>query len=233
MKSKKRSSLLLGKYKVICVANQVLGYGEYGNFLIDPLKRDEKLVELRKRNGIEEIMYLTTSNREMFVLITEDDLDTEYLSKFFNSFKDSFSTAELNTIKNDSFCLSGRAAISHLFCVAGTMDSRGYIERGIVKTLIAAQEFSLHNELSGNAMALIIERAAECANMVFTKTDILKNRMVFDPQDDTKRYSIAEHTLHKNKWVKAVIIVESYVVDFEISLKGIRRIKNLEEYAAA
>ncbi|NQY68601.1 MAG: hypothetical protein HRT72_12885 [Flavobacteriales bacterium] len=232
MKTRKRGSYLLGKYKVISVSNQVLGYGQYGNFLIDPLKRDEKLIEVKKRIGIEEIMYVTTSNRELFVLFSEEEIDTDYLNKFFNCFKDTLSATELSEIKSDSYHLSGRRAISHVLCVASTMDSRGYIERGIVKAFINSLEMSNHADVSGNGLTLLIDRAAETANMVFTKTDILKNRPTFDPTGKVK-YGINEAALHKNKWVKAIKIVEEYVNEFETSIKGMRKIKSLEEYAAA
>lgn len=127
-------------------------------------KLEERLVELRKSQQIEEVCYLATCNRFTLLFTTAREVDTA----FRNSLLGDDTPPAMAELKH----LNGMDAIYHLFEVGSSIDSLVVGERQILGQFRDAYERCRQWGLIGDDLRIICDRAAIASKDVYNNTRI-------------------------------------------------------------
>jgi len=182
---------MLRGYKIITVTHKSIEVGDLGAYVVPA--RDGSvypfLEEAKAHFGIEELMYLQTCNRIMFVLFDQQVPrlpEAQDLFSFFHPEKEASFYHRLN----ESFVeYSDLEAVEHIFSVAASVDSLVVGEREILRQLRTAYEECNEAGLTGDSIRLLMKYAIESAKKVYNHTRIgekavsvasLASTMLFD-----------------------------------------------------
>ncbi len=182
---------MLRGYKIITVTHKSIEVGDLGAYVVPA--RDGSvfsfLEEAKAHFGIEELMYLQTCNRIMFVLFDHQINrlpEAKDLFSFFHPEKEASFYHRLN----ESFVeYSDLEAVEHIFSVAASVDSLVVGEREILRQLRTAYEECNELGLTGDSIRLLMRYAIESAKKVYNHTRIgeksisvasLASTMLFD-----------------------------------------------------
>ena len=127
----------LSSYKILTITHKSTPLKNIGNFVLPDLDDEttlkHKLHSIKAALGLEELMYLSTCNRVLFLYITKQNTDSDFLTRFEN-----LVYADLPSgisLENSSITFCGEAAISHLLEVASSVDSMVIGEREILRQM--------------------------------------------------------------------------------------------------
>lgn len=134
----------------------------------------EVLERVRKGFALEEMLYLATCNRILFVLVhaepvenlaawSSDFLQRNYAHLSEETIEKGCSTAEV---------FAGEAAVQHLFEVASSINSLVVGEREILRQLRTAYEEQSAWGTTGDAIRLLMRMTVETAKKVYSNTAI-------------------------------------------------------------
>jgi glutamyl-tRNA reductase len=165
----------LKDFKVIAFSHRKTPLEQVGRYHIEPDFRKSRLDKLKLEVNISELLYLSTCNRVEFILLTDEELNTPYLSRFFKAFAPQWDSNEIRLAIDQSQVLSGDEAIRHVFQVAASLDSLVVGEREIITQVRSAFETSVKDKLSGDSIRLLIRKVIESSKEVFTSTPISRN----------------------------------------------------------
>ena len=127
-------------FKVIAFTHRKTPLEQVGRYHIEPDFRKSRLDNLKYEVNISELLYLSTCNRVEFILLTDEELNTPYLTKFFKAFAPQWDANEIQLAIDQSQVLSGDEAIRHVFQVAASLDSLVVGEREIITQVRSAFE---------------------------------------------------------------------------------------------
>ena len=123
---------------------------------------DKELHQIKEDLGLEELFYLSTCNRILFLYVADLSPSREVLHRFFS-----------NAVDHERIChFSGAEAILHLFQVASSIHSLVIGEREILKQLRDSYEVQSHTNLTGDYIRLAIEHCIRSAKKVYSGTKI-------------------------------------------------------------
>jgi len=165
-------NLMLDNYKILTVTHRNTHLKEIGNFVIQDVEGSDlrnKLEALKQHFGLEELLYLNTCNRVMYLFRKSNSIDPTFLTQFFQFINPGLSSN--NLIKKVSL-FEGLEAIEHLQRVAASIDSMVVGERQILRQLREAYEQCAAWGLTGDKIRLAISSAIEAAKEVYSKTKI-------------------------------------------------------------
>ena len=162
-------------FKVIAFSHRKTPLEQVGRYHIEPDFRKSRLDNLKYEVNISELLYLSTCNRVEFILLTDEELNNPYLSRFFKAFAPQWDANEIQLAIDQSQVLSGDEAIRHVFQVAASLDSLVVGEREIITQVRSAFETSVKDKLSGDSIRLLIRKVIESSKEVFTSTPISRN----------------------------------------------------------
>ena len=162
-------------FKVIAFSHRKTPLEQVGRYHIEPDFRKSRLDNLKYEVNISELLSLSTCNRVEFILLTDEELNTPYLSRFFKAFAPQWDANEIQLAIDQSQVLSGDEAIRHVFQVAASLDSLVVGEREIITQVRSAFETSVKDKLSGDSIRLLIRKVIESSKEVFTSTPISRN----------------------------------------------------------
>jgi glutamyl-tRNA reductase len=159
---------------ILAITHRAVDVPEIGRFHLSDDRRDDVLHHVKISCGLNELMYLSTCNRVEFLFVTEENVDSEFISRFFNSF---FAGSPENAKKAISTCelFSGENALRHIFSVASSLDSLVVGEREIITQVRNAYEQSKEAGITGDKLRLLVQKTIETAKTVYTQTDIARN----------------------------------------------------------
>ena len=162
-------------FKVIAFTHRKTPLDQVGRYHIEPEFRKSRLDKLKNEVNVSELLYLSTCNRVEFILLTDEELNIPYLSRFFKAFAPNWNSDEIHTAIEQSQVLSGDEAIRHVFHVAASLDSLVVGEREIITQVRSAFEVSVKDKLCGDSIRLLIRKVIESSKEVFTATPIARN----------------------------------------------------------
>ncbi len=162
-------------FKVIAFTHRKTPLEQVGRYHIEPDFQKSRLEKLKHEVNISELLYLSTCNRVEFILLTDEELNTPYLSRFFKAFAPQWDANDIQLAIDQSQVLSGDEAIRHVFQVAASLDSLVVGEREIITQVRSAFETSVKDKLSGDSIRLLIRKVIESSKEVFTSTPISRN----------------------------------------------------------
>lgn len=120
-----------------------------------------KLVDFKLRHNLEELFYLSTCNRVLYLFVYREKVDDTFIQEFFPD-----RTTE--SIKH----YRGEEAAFYLFQVASSIHSMVVGEREIITQLRTAYEQQRQWLLSGDAIRMLIQHTIIAAKKVYAATKI-------------------------------------------------------------
>ncbi|MEN0006184.1 MAG: glutamyl-tRNA reductase [Bacteroidota bacterium] len=166
---------ILEQYKVLTVTHKTTSLKRIGEFVIkaeNAAHLEERLQAMRQQFGIDELLYVPTCNRVLYLFKTERSIDSFFASHFFQSANPSLSIDVLDSIEDYVLILEGLNAVDHFLDVAASIDSLVIGERQILGQLREAYEQANSWNLIGDNLRLLFQHAVVSAKAVYSKTRI-------------------------------------------------------------
>lgn len=166
---------MIDHYKVITVTHKSLNTQDLEHFIIrhdDEGHLTERLNEIKKRFGQEEIQYLSTCNRVIYFLFGAAPINSSSINGFFEFINPNIKSSGVNNLDKIVEIYEGVAAISHLFEVAASIDSLVIGEREIFRQFRTSYRSSVTHDLSGDNLRIAERSIVQAAKDVYTNTAI-------------------------------------------------------------
>lgn len=191
----------MDKFQAFTVTHKQFKTNELGKLLPDfstsTFDYIAHLKNLKKEFGWNELFFLNTCNRILFVVHTEENLDLGKVESIYKSFHPSMQDQDLSSFVSGSQILKGREAVSHLFRVASSVDSLVVGEREILAQLKEAYKTCSEAGLCGDNLRMLVEKTINVAKKVYRETKIGENPvsvvalsirkiLSFDPPKDAR-----------------------------------------------
>lgn len=151
-------------YHIAMVSHQEISLDELGGLSVKHSNDDglfASLKEIKTALAADELYYLNTCNRVLFLVCRDQSLTDQEKESLFNGRNPS-----------DIKTFSGKLAIQHLFEVASSIHSLVIGEREIIKQIRDAYEKQLNHSLSGDRIRLLIEQTIRTAKKIYANTRI-------------------------------------------------------------
>jgi len=130
-------------------------------------------LELIKKNlGLNEIFYLHTCNRILYFFHSDSNLDINLKLRFFRHINPSLTQEQFQYLVEKVKFFEGERAITHLFEVAGSIDSMVVGEREILRQLRTAYEECALQGTTGDYIRLAMQQAVRTAKKIYNDTRI-------------------------------------------------------------
>lgn len=166
---------ILSSFKVISFNHHHLSLEKIGSLHLNEEAQASVLIPLKNNFEISELMLLSTCNRVEFLLLCDNTITTEFLTRFLRSVNSKISENDIVSLIQHAELFEEDAAVKHVFEVASSLNSLVIGEREIITQVRKAYELCNLLGLTGDFMRLLIKQTIETAKDVFTKTDIAKN----------------------------------------------------------
>ncbi len=163
---------MLKRYKILTVSHRKTSLKELGGFVMENGEENtlkDQLSEIKSRFGFNELFYMATCNRVMYLWDSEKDFSTEEIHSLFQ-----YSNKKLTNekISENVIFLEGVHALNHLFEVAASIDSMVVGEREILRQLRDAYGLCKEWGLTGDHLRLAFKHTVQTAKLVYAKTRI-------------------------------------------------------------
>lgn len=165
----------MNTFKIISLTHKLAPLELIGKLHLDENHQQDYLGGLKIRMDLKELMFLSTCNRVEFIMNTDREITTEFLSDLFYSINSRLTAEDLSNLIEKSVTYESDAALTHLFEVSASLDSLVVGEREIITQVRKAYEFCNLLGLTGDTIRLAIKQTIETAKQVYTDTDIAKN----------------------------------------------------------
>jgi glutamyl-tRNA reductase len=165
----------MNAFKIISLTHKLAPLELIGKLHLDENHQQDYLGGLKIRMELKELMFLSTCNRVEFVLNTDRELSSEFLSDLYFSINSRLTSQDLTSLIEKSVLYEGDSALNHLFEVSASLDSLVVGEREIITQVRKSYEFCNLLGLTGDMIRLAIKQTIETAKQVYTDTDIAKN----------------------------------------------------------
>lgn len=166
---------MLETYKIITVTHKRINLKEIAQFVVQPsgeVSLPERLEALKEQFGIEELFYLPTCNRVLYLFTTAAPLTEQFAARFLLAVNPNLSNRILDRIGDYAYLLEGMDALNHLYDVAGAIDSLVVGEHQILGQLREAYEQCREWGLTGDRLRLAVQNAILAAKAVYSNTRI-------------------------------------------------------------
>lgn len=159
---------------IIAFTHRNLSVNDIGMLHIDPENQKVRLSELKGLLGLSELMYLTTCNRIEFAIVTEQTVDTAFISKFVDALYPSLEEKMKIQFVESADIFHGIDAVHHQLSVASSVKSMVVGEREIITQVRNAYDSAKENDLTGDILRIMIRHTIETAKKVYTETNIAR-----------------------------------------------------------
>ncbi len=161
---------MINYYKIITSNHSLTDVSNLGQLMLDPDHLQHKLTEIKRRNNVDEILYLSTCNRVIYLLYTKESLDKQYLTSLLqNIVGDGVDT---ETIFPLLAVYEGLEAINHILEVAGSIDSMVVGEREIFRQFRNAYDECNALGCTGDNLRLLQKKVVQVSKKIHTNTRI-------------------------------------------------------------
>lgn len=165
---------MLSNYKIITLSHHQTNLRDLGKFVLPELEDIlvDSLFKAKEKFNIQEIFYVSTCNRVMFLLYGETNLDINSVIPFYHHFLPNLTETDNQILKENIKIFYGLDAVNHLLNVASSIDSLVVGERQILSQLRDAYEHAKNKTLCGDAMRILMDQAVVTSKEVFSNTRI-------------------------------------------------------------
>jgi glutamyl-tRNA reductase len=161
--------------KVIAFTHKQVELKELGKLVICQESLLPKLAEIKSQFNIPEIFYLATCNRVAFVLATEEVVDRNFATKFFQSLNMGLCSEHMSTFVDAACIYEDQEALSHLLRTSCSLESLIVGEKEILAQVRKAYESAREAGLTGDYLRMVMSCTVKAAKEVYTHTNISKN----------------------------------------------------------
>lgn len=130
------------------------------------------LHSLKSRLGWDELLYLTTCNRVMYLFYSQAPVNNDLIINALSAIRPDLDASETGDLAGQMRLLRGAEAVRHLFEVAGSLDSLVVGEREIIRQLREAYDRSYAWGLTGDHIRLLMRFTIETAKEIYAQTGI-------------------------------------------------------------
>ncbi|HLT93781.1 MAG TPA: glutamyl-tRNA reductase [Membranihabitans sp.] len=162
---------MIDNYKILTVNYSDAQLDELGRFLVPQNSRDEPdfdLVKLKSFLSVEELFYLQTCNRVLYLFYSTLSL-TELHSGLVKFLRQRSSEPSKNFGMK---MYMGEDAVRHFFEVTSSLRSMVVGEHEILRQVREAYDRNRHNGLSGDQIRILFQSALQTAKLIHNKTRI-------------------------------------------------------------
>lgn len=170
-----KSGSALHLLKTIAFTHKSTPVKELHRFFLHEENKKERLAFIKFSTDIHEIFYLATCNRIEFVFTTHLALDSRFLTRFFQNFRQDWTEAEVEFAVKHAEIFEGEDALRHLYRVASSLDSLVVGEREIITQVRKAYDSCYADGLTGDLLRLVVKSTITTAKKVYTETKIANN----------------------------------------------------------
>ena len=166
---------MLDKYKIITVTHKRTNLKNISDFIVkanSPETLKVRLEDIKIRFGLNELLYLSTCNRVMYLFETDKEVDEFFGGHFFQYINPQLPLQTIRHIDELACFLKGEKAVEHLFDVAASIDSLVIGERQILGQLREAYERCRQWKLTGDYIRMIFQQTVLAAKAVYSQTRI-------------------------------------------------------------
>ena len=154
---------MLSNFHILTVSHQETALERlplFGISYSDDQELKQILHEKKKKHGLQELYYLSTCNRVLYLFVTEQEIGKSFIADFFSG-----ATDEVRQFSGDD-------AILYLFQVASSIHSMVVGEREIITQIRTAYEQQVKWSLPGDNIRLVIQQTVRAAKRVYAETRI-------------------------------------------------------------
>ncbi|MCB0688987.1 MAG: glutamyl-tRNA reductase [Saprospiraceae bacterium] len=155
---------MLSKIHILTVSHKELPLDKVTDYAVAHHNEEQlrdHLKTLKERNNVEELFYLSTCNRVLYLFVTGSEVDRHILQSFFGP-------ADLAPVQY----YTGAEAVFYLFQVASSIHSMVLGEREIITQLRTAYEQQKDWDLPGDTIRLLVQQTVRAAKKVYRSTKI-------------------------------------------------------------
>ena len=163
---------MLSEYKILTVTHKHVHLERIGDFVLTHANEEElatKLKNLKAKFNLEELLYIATCNRVIYLYKSSNQLDNNFLQSFFQFINPSLLT---DYIQGTITAYEGNDAINYMYEVASSIDSLVVGEREILRQIREGFYKCDQWGLSGEGIRFFIKNLVEAAKEVYAKTKI-------------------------------------------------------------
>lgn len=163
---------MLQQYKILTVTHRSTNLKDIGAFALSADNEQNKSLQLnllKDKFGIDELYYVATCNRVLFVFVSEQDLSKNFVESFFLRVN---SNLEPSAIHDNVLALEGLSAVDHLLRVGGSIDSLVVGERQILGQLREAFDQAQERGHIGDSLRLLFQRMVAASKDIYANTRI-------------------------------------------------------------
>ena len=163
---------MLNDYKILTVTHKHVRLERIADFVIthqDEVELREKLNGLKSAFQLQELLYVATCNRVIYLYKSNQELKLPFLQSFFQTINPSLSADYIQRIIT---AYEGKAAVNHLYEVGASIDSLVVGEREILRQIRESYAQCESWGLTGTGIRLLMKHLVEAAKKVYAKTRI-------------------------------------------------------------
>jgi glutamyl-tRNA reductase len=162
-------------YKAITITHKTSNLKEISDYVVmennDNLQ--ELLHELKESFGLEELLYLSTCNRVLYLFTTPKKINRAFTKRFLSAINPIFQSKNSDKrIDEEVLTFQGIKAVNHIYEVAASVDSLVVGEREILRQLREAYQQSQDWKLTGDNLRLLMRYVVTGAKKVYAQTRI-------------------------------------------------------------
>ncbi len=165
----------MNSLKIVALTHKNLGLQELGRLHLEQTQQEQVLLAAKEEFQLKEFMYLSTCNRVEFTFSTDQQINSEFLKRFFLFLNPSIENEAINVLVDNALIYVGESALEHAFRVASSLDSLIVGEREIITQVRKAYENCNQIGLTGDTIRLVIKQSVATAKEIYTQTNIAKN----------------------------------------------------------
>lgn len=162
----------LNNFRIFAFTHKTIDIREIGRFHIEDEQLEKRLLPLKKKSGIAELLYLSTCNRVELMLHSPEKPSPVWLHNFFKNFNPAWTKKEITWAEEKVKIYEGEDAVKHLFYVASSVDSLVVGEREIITQVRKAYEVCSQLNLSSDFIRLLVKTTIETAKKIYSDTQI-------------------------------------------------------------
>ena len=162
-------------FKTIAFTHKTTELKDIGRLHIQDDVLEARLSHLKSELELEELLYVSTCNRVEFLMVSNQELDEAFRTKFFSAFNPEWNSTDIEWATNHSRTFEGEKALQHLYYVSSSIDSLVVGEREIITQVREAYEKCQKVGLTGDRLRLLVRSAIETAKLIYTQTQIAQN----------------------------------------------------------
>ncbi|MBT8220780.1 MAG: glutamyl-tRNA reductase [Bacteroidia bacterium] len=161
---------MLNRFKVITATHKTAPFKALGSYVIgdDLATVSEELKNIKITYDLEEVYYLATCNRVIFLIATDQVLGEDFKKVFLEALYDDSSEDVMGHFQ----MLPGESGVMHLHKVACSMDSMVVGEREILRQMRDAYNWGRDQGLSGDSIRILFKSIVKTAKHIYSNTRI-------------------------------------------------------------